>query len=213
MVTRGRPRSFDRDKALRAAMQCFWKLGYESASMADLTEAMGINSPSLYACFGSKEELFRAAVQFYLDNEDCENRDLVAEAPTAREAIRAMLRHSAYKMARSGHPSGCLLILGDSNATPENASVRTFLAERRSDLRARIERRLKQGIADGDIPTRTDIKAMATFYMTVLQGLSLQARDGASREAMTAIADSALVAWDSLLKFRTTKSSRGKAVA
>src|SRR5919198_5961184 len=94
MVTRGRPRSFDRDAALRAAMLTFWRLGYEGASMAELTKAMGINSPSLYACFGSKEELFRAAVEFYLEGQDRQTWNVLAEEPTARAGIRSMLLRS-----------------------------------------------------------------------------------------------------------------------
>lgn len=212
MIARGRPRSFDRNAALRAAMQTFWRLGYEGASMAALTEAMGINSPSLYACFGSKEELFRQAVQLYLDTEDCESGTIMAKQPTARAAIDAMLRHSAGKLTRPGAPHGCLLMLGDSNASPENARVHNHLVQRRRDLRGRIAQRLKKGVADGDVPAAANINAMAAFYMTVLQGLCLQSRDGASREAMTGVVESAMAAWDSLLKVQATKPPRGKAV-
>jgi AcrR family transcriptional regulator len=211
MSTRGRPRSFDRDAALRAAMKCFWKLGYEGASMAELTAAMGINSPSLYAAFGSKEELFRAAVQLYLDTEDRETRDVLEAQPTARAAIDAMLRHAACSLTRPGHPHGCLLILGDSNASRDGESVRQFLTQRRRDIQAGLERRLRQGIADGDLPTVADVKAMAAFYMTVLQGLSLRARDGASRESLLQVADSAMAAWDSLAAAPAAKRPRAKA--
>lgn len=198
MVTRGRPRCFDRDAALRAAMRTFWKRGYEGASMAALTRAMGINSPSLYACFGSKEALFRAAVELYLATEDCETRKAMEGQPTARAAFHALLRRGAGNLARAGYPHGCLLILGDSNATPGNDRVRQFLCQRRRDVQADLEARLKRGIADGDVPAGADIKAMAAFYMTVVQGLSLRARDGASREALAGIVESAMAAWDSL---------------
>ncbi len=212
MVTRGRPRSFDRDAALRAAMKVFWQSGYEGASMAALTEAMGINSPSLYACFGSKEELFRQAVQLYLDTEDCESGAILDEQPTARGAIDAMLRHSAAKLTRPGAPHGCLLILGDSNASPEHARVHSHLVQRRRDVRGRIAQRLRKGVADGDVPPGTDINAMAAFYMTVLQGLCLQSRDGTSREALLQVVESAMAAWDSLLSMRAPKPSHGKLV-
>jgi AcrR family transcriptional regulator len=212
MVARGRPRSFDRDAALRAAMKIFWKFGYEGASMAELTTAMGINSPSLYACFGSKEDLFKTAVQFYLDTEDCQTRTVMEGQPTARAAIHAMLRHSAGNLARPGFPHGCLLILGDSNTAPESEGVRQFLAQRRRTIQAGLEQRLRQGIADGDLPAGADVKAMAAFYMTVLQGLSLRARDGAARDALLQVVESAMAAWDSLLKGRPAKPPRGKAV-
>jgi hypothetical protein len=105
-----------------------------------------------------------------------------------------------------------MLILGDSNATPENDGIRRYLCQRRRDIQAGLEARLKRGIAERDVPAGTDIKAMAAFYMTVLQGLSLRARDGAAREAMAGVVESAMAAWDSLLKGRPAKATRGKAV-
>lgn len=210
-MTRGRPRSFDRDAALRAAMKCFWRFGYEGASMAALTEAMGVNSPSLYAAFGSKEELFREAVSLYLETEDSKGRAILERERTARAAIHAMLRNSVDTMSRPSMPHGCLLILGDSNASAENAGVRQHLCQRRRDIQAALEQRLKRGIAEGDIPTRTDIKAMAAFYMTVIQGLSLQARDGAARDAMLQVVESAMAAWDNLLKAPIAQQARAKA--
>lgn len=212
MATRGRPRSFDRDAALRSAMKTFWKSGYEGASMADLTGAMGINSPSLYAAFGSKEGLFREAAALYLATEDAKSKAILEGEQTARAAIHAMLRNSVANLARPGFPHGCMLILGDSNATPENDGVRQYLCQRRRDIQAGLETRLKRGIAAGDVPAGTDIKAMAAFYMTVLQGLSLRARDGAAREAMAGVVESAMAAWDSLLKARPAKPPRGKTV-
>ncbi|HWA49978.1 MAG TPA: helix-turn-helix domain-containing protein, partial [Dongiaceae bacterium] len=100
--SRGRPRSFDREAALVAAMRTFWKLGYEAASMAELTEAMGINSPSLYAAFGSKEGLFQEALRLYIETEDSQAKHNLLGAPTARDGIAAMLRHSARSLARPG---------------------------------------------------------------------------------------------------------------
>lgn len=198
MVTRGRPRSFDRDAALRAAMETFWKAGFEGASMAALTEAMGINSPSLYAAFGSKEGLFREAVALYLKTEDCKGRIILEREPTARAAVGAMLRNSVGNLTRAGCPQGCLLILGDSNASPDNDEVRRHLCQRRRDIQAALEQRVRRGISEGDVPAHADAGAMAAFYMTVIQGLSLQARDDASRKALTAIVESAMAAWDSL---------------
>jgi AcrR family transcriptional regulator len=171
---------------------------------------MGINSPSLYACFGSKEELFREAVDLYLATEDRASSDILARASTAHEAIHAMLRHSVSNLARLDQPHGCLLILGDSNA--ESAAVRDYLGQCRRDIQARLEQRLRQGTADGDVPAGADINAAASFYMTILQGLSLRARDGASRQGLTEIVESAMAAWDSLLKARLAKPQRGKAV-
>lgn len=202
MVARGRPRSFDRDAALRAAMKCFWKSGYEGASMAELTRAMGINAPSLYAAFGSKEALFREAVQIYLQTEDSKSRAILESEPTARAAFHAMLRNAVANLARPGVPHGCLLILSDSNVAPENDGVRQYLCQRRRDIRGGLEARLRRGQAEGDVPAHVDLKAMAGFYMTVLQGLSLQARDGTGRDAMLQVAESAMAAWDGLTQAR-----------
>jgi len=211
MASRGRPRSFDRDAALRSAMKTFWKSGYEGASMAALTEAMGINAPSLYAAFGSKEDLFREAVGLYLATEDAKGQAILEAEPTARAAIHAMLRNSVGNLARPGAPHGCLLILADSNAASED--VRRHLCQRRRDIQAGIEQRLRRGVADGDVPRGADIKAMAAFYMTILQGLSLRARDGAAQGAMAGIVESAMAAWDGLVAARAPKTPRSKAAS
>jgi AcrR family transcriptional regulator len=205
MVGRGRPRSFDRDAALRAAMKTFWRFGYEGASMTALTEAMGINSPSLYACFGSKEGLFREAVDLYLATEDKKTRSRLFDEPTAREAVHGMLRCSIANLTDPSGGRGCLLVLGDSNASPEHAGIHQYLAQRRKEIQAALEERLRRGIAEGDVPPHAEVKAIAAFYMTVMQGLSLRARDGALRETMTEVADAAMAAWDSLVQQPKTK--------
>lgn len=212
MPTRGRPRGFDRDAALRSAMRTFWKSGFEGASMAALTEGMGINSPSLYAAFGSKEDLFREAVALYLETEDSKGRAILDGEPAARGAIHAMLRNSVANLARPGAPHGCLLILGDSNASAENIAIRQYLCQRRRDVQAAIEARLERGLADGDVPAGADSAAIAAFYMTIIQGLSLRARDGASREALAGIVESAMAAWDGLVKKPRTERPRARTV-
>jgi AcrR family transcriptional regulator len=213
MAARGRPRSFDRDAALQAAMKTFWQFGYEGASMAALTEAMGINSPSLYAAFGSKEALFKEAVQLYLATEDRKTQCTLAEQPTARGAIQAMLRRSVANLTDPAGCRGCLLVLGDSNASPEHGGIHDYLAQRRKEIQAALEERIKRGIGDGDVPPQANVKTIAAFFMTVLQGLSLRARDGASREAMLQIVDAASAAWDSLTQAPPAGRAGAKAAA
>jgi AcrR family transcriptional regulator len=213
MAARGRPRSFDRDAALQAAMKTFWQFGYEGASMAALTEAMGINSPSLYAAFGSKEALFKEAVQLYLATEDRKTQCTLAEQPTARGAIQAMLRRSVANLTDPAGCRGCLLVLGDSNASPEHGGVHDYLAQRRKEIQAALEERIKRGIGDGDVSPQANVKTIAAFFMTVLQGLSLRARDGASREAMLQIVDAASAAWDSLTQAPSARRADAKAAA
>ena len=213
MVTRGRPRSFDRDAALAAAMKTFWRFGYEGASMAALTEAMGINSPSLYAAFGSKEALFKEAVQLYLATEDEKTRSTLADQPTARGAVESMFRRSVANLTDPAGCRGCLLVLGDSNAAPEHGGIHRYLAQRRKEIQGAIEERIRRGIADGDVSAGADVKVISAFLMTVLQGLSLRARDGAAREAMLQIADAAMAAWDGLTQAPSAKRASAKAAA
>ncbi|WP_437306380.1 TetR/AcrR family transcriptional regulator [Sorangium sp. So ce388] len=202
MAGRGRPRSFDRAAALRRAMEVFWERGYEGTSLSDLTTAMGINSPSLYAAFGCKEALFREAVSLYNEVEGAAVARAMREEPTARRAVEAMLRGNAEAYVSPGKPSGCMIVLAATLGTQESEAVRSHLAEVRRGALVELQRRLDRGVAEGDLPAGTDTAALAAFYTTVLQGLSIQARDGASREALLAVVDCAMAAWDALARPR-----------
>ena len=192
MAERGRPRGFDRDIALRRAMEVFWERGYDGASMADLTTAMGINSPSLYAAFGDKEALFRAAVELYGRTEGSRTARALREEPTAYTAIEAMLRDNITVYTDPELPHGCMVVLAGATYTTRNASVRAFLAEARRHTTADIHARLDRGVADGDLRPGTDTAALATLYSTVLYGLSIQARDDVGHAELSAAVDSAL---------------------
>ncbi|GAA2794803.1 TetR/AcrR family transcriptional regulator [Saccharopolyspora taberi] len=197
MSPRGRPRAFDRDRALRVAMELFWEHGYEGVSMSDLTGAIGISAPSLYSAFGCKEALFREAVALYNAPERAPVARAIREQPTARQMIEAMLRTCADSITDPEAPQGCLVVLGATNCT--NDDVREFLAGcRNADVDA-IRERLDRAVAEGDLPATADTAGMATFYMTVQNGLSIQARDGRSREELHAVIDRAMLAWDAML--------------
>ena len=189
-------------------MEVFWREGYEGASMAELTKAMGINAPSLYAAFGSKEDLFLQAMRLYLELENADTWNVLSAAPTARDAIRLLLEHGARALTRPDRPHGCMLILGDTNTSVRNDTVHKHLCDWRRGAQAKFEERMRRGIVDGDVPAGADVKAMAAFYMTVLQGLSLRARDGASRETMLQVVDSAMAAWDALASARPKGKKR-----
>jgi AcrR family transcriptional regulator len=187
---RGRPRSFDREKALERAMQVFWKQGYEATSIHDLTRAMGINPPSLYAAFGDKERLFMEAVERYQRECGPAVACILDEAQTARGAIERLLTESAGQMAHSGDPRGCMLITNCSAP-----SVQSALAGRREHQKAALKARIDRGAREGELPRGTDTAALADFYTTVLQGMALSARDGATRKSLLAAAEAAMRAW------------------
>lgn len=199
MAGRGRPRGFDRKEALQRAMEVFWKRGYEGATLADLQAAMGgIAAPSFYAAFGSKEALFREAVALYHQTVGSAVLQALAEQPTARASIEAMLRAVVASFCRPGKPRGCLLVLGAVNCARDHQHVHDHLRGLRVARQKYVRRRLERGVAEGDLPPGRDLAALASFYVTVLDGLALQARDGASRKALGAAVRCAMAAWDGL---------------
>ena len=200
MAVRGRPRSFDRDAALRRAMELFWARGYDNTSMAELGAAMGIASPSLYAAFHNKAELFREASDLYLRTEGVEIWQVIEQAPTAREAIEHFLARTARSFTRPDVPRGCLIVLGALNPDPANVEACADLRARRAENLDQIKARLDRAVAEGELRERADTAAMARFYVTVQQGMSVQARDGATCEELMQVAACALAAWPSFAR-------------
>jgi AcrR family transcriptional regulator len=197
-ATKGRPRSFDRAAALNAAMQVFWQRGYEATSLSDLTQAMGINAPSLYAAFDCKEALFEEALALYQGSEGAAPQRLLQEAPTAREGFAAMLRFHAADYVNPQKPPGCMAVLAAIVGAPENKSVRDLMSRTRRAAVDSLAARIRRGISAGDVPKGADPVAMAAFYMTLLQGMSIQARDGATKKQLQATVDAAIAAWDGM---------------
>jgi AcrR family transcriptional regulator len=200
MAVRGRPRAFDRDGALQKAMKVFWEYGYEAASISDLTAAMGISSPSLYAAFRCKEQLFREAVALYNETLGAAAASELRERPTAREAISAVLRHHAAVFCDADYPRGCMIVLAATTCTERSRSVHEHLADWRMALERDFTERIERGITDGDVPPGVDAATIAAFYNSVNHGMAIQARDGADQAKLSAIADAAIAAWDGLIR-------------
>jgi TetR/AcrR family transcriptional regulator, copper-responsive repressor len=190
---RGRPRSFDRATALEKAILAFWEHGYEATSVSDLTRVMGIGAPSLYAAFGDKRSLFEEVVQEYGARYGSFGDRALAEEPTVRAAMERMLREAAFEYTAPGRPHGCLVIHAATNcSSPE---VEESLRVRRNANIAAFESRVRAGIAAGELSADTDAAALARHVGAVIQGMSQQARDGASREELEAVAEIAMAIW------------------
>jgi AcrR family transcriptional regulator len=203
---RGRPRSFDREQALEAAMEVFWRRGFDGTSISDLTEAMGINPPSLYAAFGDKEKLYLEAVEYYRVHRGEHMRQAMAEAPTARAAVENALREAVNEFSRKDSPAGCLLTMSNSCAGV-SVGVQAVLAKKRAIGRENLKLRIQRGIAEGDVPASADPQALAEFVMTIFAGMAMHARDGATRKALTATVDAAMRAFPEIQRKAHKKKS------
>jgi AcrR family transcriptional regulator len=208
MALRGRPRTFDRDEALGRAMDLFWRQGFDSTSLSQLTEAMGLNPPSLYAAFGSKEELFKEALDLYTRSEGAGIWEPVPDAATAREAVAGMLRATARAYTRGPGKRGCMVVLAAPQMQGGNPAVYDELKRRRRQNVAILQARLERAVMEGEVAPDADCRAIADYYATLQHGMSIQARDGASRERLLAVADCAMAGWDSLVGVKPARARR-----
>lgn len=193
MAPRGRPRSFDREKALERLMEVFWSKGYEGTQLNDLMAAINVGPPSFYAAFGSKEAAFKDAVDLYIATVGSRPMQPLQAASTARKGIREMLE-GTVEVALSTKPGGCMLILGVVNCLPENQPVHEYLVNARRKTLELIRACLHRGVEDGNLPEGTDIDRLAAFYHGVVQAISFQARDGATRLELEALIEPAMSA-------------------
>lgn len=196
----GRPLSFDREEALRRAMDLFWAVGYEGATLEDLQTAMGgLSAPSLYNAFGSKEELFEAAVDLYAAEVGGPRLAALERAPTAKAGVAAMLTAAVEIFTLPGRPKGCLIATGAARCSRAGQAAQAYLESLRRRAPEPIRARLARGVAEGDVPEGADLDAITAFYATVVQGLALRAGDGVGRAALDAAVAGAMAAWEPLI--------------
>lgn len=193
-MAKGRPRSFDMDEALDRALNLFWTKGYEGTSLSDLTQAMGISPPSLYAAFGNKEELFRRALDRYMQ----EMVDFCGtlNAPTAREVAERLLYASAD--IDPERPPGCMLVQAALSCSEASDSVRKELIARRKAAEDALCDRFARAVREGDLPASADPALLAGYLTVTAEGMAVHATSGATREVLRGIADAALQAWSML---------------
>lgn len=203
---RGRPSTFDRTEALNQAMTLFWEQGYEGTSFDQLIQAMGISASSFYNSFGSKEQLYYEATDAYLSMSSVWFAGQLTGTADTREAFKRLLDATVVAFTRESHPAGCMISLAGTHLPPELASIRETMAGHRANAEELMAQRLRKGVEDGDLPTETDVPALAAFYSAVTRGMAVQARDGASAQKLKAIADIAMQAWP--VQSRQGKSAR-----
>jgi len=196
----GRPREFDRDKALKQAMLAFWRRGYEGTSMSDLVEVMGIASARIYAAFGSKEALFQEAVALYEQGEGGFAERAFREETEVRAAIERMLRDAVATYTKRGHPHGCMVVSSATNYSADNEGVMEWLAEHRRARTQSILERLREALAQGQLKPGTDVGALADFYAAQLHGISVQSRDGVTKDRLLASIGPAMMPLDMALR-------------
>ena len=190
----GRPLEFDPREALDKALELFWRHGYEGTSLTDLTKAMGIVRPSLYATFGSKEDLFRQVVDLYWSRHMGFAR-AAREKPTAREVVEALLFGFADAVTGCGTPAGCLGVNGALACSPASEDIQKELAARRTRDEAALRKRLERARSEGDLPQDVSPADLARFITTVLRGMAVQAKSGASRQELRRVVATALRVW------------------
>ncbi|MEV0245005.1 TetR/AcrR family transcriptional regulator [Nocardia sp. NPDC050712] len=193
--TRGRPRSFDREAALDKAVRLFWSRGYEATSIGDLTTALGIGAPSLYAAFGDKAKLFTEVVQVFATRYGGFMPRALEQEPTATAAVRRMLREAAVEYTRPECPHGCLVMSAGMNTTSDEVAE-MLRGLRNRNIEAFTEH-IQADIDAGLLPADANARVLARYVGTVLQGMSQAARDGATAAELTTVADMAMASWPS----------------
>lgn len=195
-TAKGRPREFDTDSALTAALRVFWSKGYEGASLSDLTEAMGITRPSLYAAFGNKEALFRKTLDLY-QREKLDYMGKALDAPTARGVAERLLIGALEMQMSSCDPKGCMGVINSVACGAEAESIRAEVLKRGAIVKQGLIDRFERAKDEGDLPPDTDVIGLTAYLTALLQGIALQAGGGTSCADLKALIDTSLACWPS----------------
>lgn len=193
--TKGRPRAFDKDNALEKAMNLFWRHGYDGTSLGQLTEEIGIAAPSLYSAFGSKEDLFRLAIERYFQTVSSQASEELSTAKTAFEGLENVLYASAISFSDPNSPFGCMIGIGALRCSSSNQKVQKATARLRQRSYETLRSRLIRAQTGNEIDQSANVDAIADFYSGVVYGMSVLASDGASCDRLTALAKMAMAAW------------------
>jgi AcrR family transcriptional regulator len=196
IAMRGRPREFCLDAALAKALRIFWTKGYEGTSLNDLTEAMGITRPSLYAAFGNKEALFRKALDLY-QREKLEYIGRALTQPTARAVAEVLLRGAVDNASSSDEPHGCLGVITSVACGEEAQSIREDVLERGNMAKRALIERFEQAKKDGDLPPHVEVESLTNLLYAIVQGVCIQAGSGATRDELNRLVDTGLTMWPS----------------
>jgi len=191
---RGRPSNFDHEEALEKALHVFWARGYEGASMAELTEALGINKPSIYAAFGNKEELFRKALARYTSGPAAFVREAMKE-PTVRQVVEKFLLLAVDFFSDRSTPNGCMIVQAALTGGQGSSEIQQELIAYRKNFETSFRERFDLAKEQGDLPQHVNTKQLAKYIATIHQGMSVQATSGATREELSAIVEMALKNW------------------
>jgi AcrR family transcriptional regulator len=193
---KGRPREFCVDQALASALHVFWAKGYDGASMTDLTEAMGITKPSLYAAFGNKEALFHKALDLY-EQEKLEYGRAALEQPTARKVAEYYLRGAIEIHGGASDPKGCMGLISSLACSPEAESIKADVVRRRASSQRLLVERFERAKAEGDIPAHVDAEGLTSVLYALIQGITVQAGAGATRAELERLVDTSMTLWPS----------------
>ena len=194
LTIKGRPREFCVNRALAAALGVFWSKGYDGASMAELTQAMGITKPSLYAAFGNKEALFHKALELY----EVEKLEYTREAlrqPTARAVAEHFMRGAIDAQTSTCDPKGCLGVISATACGAEADSIKADVIQRRASSQAALVERFESAKSDGDLPAHVDVGGLTSYLYAILQGMAVQAGSGATRADLESVVDTSLMMW------------------